>query len=318
MREKILGLLKKTDGYISGEKISEKLNISRAAVWKHIKKLRDDGYEITSVTNKGYCLVNAPDIISPEIIKENLTTKFIGQNIFFCDTINTTNDWAKANCEKPDGSVFIAEVQTNGKGSRGRGWTSPRGTGIWHTILLKPHISPTEVSQITLIAGLAACQAIGMNSMIKWPNDIVIDGKKISGTLTEMSSEIDMVNYVVCGIGINVNTAEFPDEIKDKATSMYIEQHKKFERNEIVAKLLNSFEHYYNLFITEGLPSIMEDYRKNCITIGREVQVLFNKETVRGLAVDVDDDGQLVVETDSGTIHVTSGEVSVRGIYGYI
>lgn len=318
LKEKILELLQSTDGYISGEKMSEEVNISRAAVWKHIKKLRSEGFEIHSVTNKGYRLINSPDIISPEKIKQLLTTEFIGRHIFFCDTIDTTNDWAKSNSDQPDGSVFIAEVQTHGKGSRGRHWTSPRGSGIWHTILLKPPISPMQVSQITLIAGLAACQAIGGNAMIKWPNDIVIDGKKISGTLTEMSAEINMVNYVVCGIGINVNTTQFPDDLNDKATSMYIQHGKTFDRNEIIARLLNRFEYYYNKYVNSGLESIMNDYRQSCVTIGREVQVIFNKETVLGLAVDVDNEGRLTVQTENGIIHVTSGEVSVRGIYGYI
>lgn len=318
MKQRILNLLKSSKDYISGEKISGELGISRAAVWKHIKKLKSEGYKINSVTNKGYMLEFEPDIITENGIKSGLNTEFIGRNIFYYDETDTTNERAKANNSSPDGSVFIAEVQTHGKGSRGRGWVSPKGTGIWHSILLKPDISPMEVSEITLVAGLAVCRAVGLNSKIKWPNDIVIGSKKICGILTEMSAEIDMVNYVVCGIGVNVNMESFDAEISHRATSMRIESGKIYERNALIAKILNEFEHYYKKFLDGGLDTILDEYKENCVTIGREVDVIFKKETVRGRAFDVDSTGALVVETDDGTIRVTSGEVSVRGIYGYV
>lgn len=318
MKNKILDILKNAEGYISGEKISERLGISRAAVWKHINKFKADGYVIESVTNKGYRLVTEPDIISEEGINKGLNTEFIGRKIFLYDETDTTNERAKVNNTAPDGSVFIAEVQTHGKGSRGRGWTSPRGTGIWHSILLKPDIPPSEVSQITLIAGLAVCRAVGLGAKIKWPNDIVIGGKKICGILTEMSAEIDMVNYVVCGIGVNVNMESFDSEIQHRATSMYIESGEKYRRNEVIARLLNEFEDCYKKFLDGGLSAVLDEYKRNCVTIGREVSVIFKKETVLGTAVDVDETGALVVETENGKIHVTSGNVDVRGIYGYV
>lgn len=318
MKQKILDILKNADGYISGERISEQLSISRAAVWKHIKKFKESGYEIESVTNKGYRLVSSPDIITESGIKSGLNTEFIGRNLYIYDEIDTTNECAKLNNAAPDGSVFIAEVQTHGKGSHGRGWVSPRGTGIWHTILLKPDISPLEVQKITLAAGLAVCKAIGLDAQIKWPNDIVIGDKKVCGILTEMSAEMDMVNYVVCGIGINVNTESFAAEIAHRATSMYIESGQKYCRNEIIARLMNEFEYYYKRFLDCGLDAILNEYKQHCVTIGREVSVIFKNETVAGKAVDVDENGSLVVETENGTIHVTSGEVSVRGIYGYV
>ena len=318
MKQKILDILKSADGYISGERISEQLHISRAAVWKHIKKFKEDGYEIESVTNKGYRLVSSPDIITESGITSGLNTEFIGRKLYIYDETDTTNERAKANNTVPEGSVFIAEVQTHGKGSRGRGWVSPRGTGIWHTILLKPDISPLEVSQITLVAGLAVCKAIGLDAKIKWPNDIVIGDRKVCGILTEMSAEMDMVNYVVCGIGINVNTESFDKEIEHRATSMYIESGIKYHRDEIISRLLNEFEHYYKKFLGGGLGAILDEYKKHCVTIGRDVSVIFKKETVTGKAVDVDENGALVVDTASGIIRVTSGEVSVRGIYGYV
>lgn len=318
MKQRILDMLRDSDGYISGEKISIELGISRAAVWKHINKFKSDGYEIESVTNRGYRLVSEPDIISTEGIQNRLKTEFIGHKIFIYDETDTTNERAKVNNTAPDGSVFIAEVQTHGKGSRGRGWTSPRGTGIWHSILLKPDIPPSEVAQITLVAGLAVCRAVGLDAKIKWPNDIVIGDKKICGILTEMSAEIDMVNYVVCGIGVNVNMESFDSEIQHRATSMYIESGIKYCRNDVIARLLNEFEACYKKFLEGGLNAILDEYKRNCITVGREVSVIFNKETVSGTAVDVDEKGALVVETDNGCISVMSGNVDVRGIYGYV
>ncbi len=251
-------------------------------------------------------------------ISKHLNTDFIGRNIYIYEETDSTNTQAKQNSTEKDGSIFIAETQTNGKGSRERSWISPKGDGIWLSILLKPDISPMTVSQITLVAGLAVCKAVGIGSMIKWPNDIVINGKKICGILTEMSATSEKVNHVVCGIGINVNMAEFDDEIADRATSMYIESGQKYDRNEIIAKLLNEFEYCYNKFLDSRLGAVIDEYKKHCITLGREVNVIYNSETVMGKAIDVSSNGQLVVETDNGVIEVTSGEVSVRGIYGYV
>ena len=317
MKQRILDILKNADDFVSGEDISNKTGISRAAVWKHIKSLKNMGYEIDSVTNRGYRLVSSPDLITAEEITQNLNTEFIGRRLFIYDETDSTNERAKASGEI-EGSVFIAEVQNHGKGSRGRGWVSPRGTGIWHSILLKPDIPPSEVSQITLVAGLAVCKAIGMDAKIKWPNDIVIGTKKVCGILTEMSAETDMVHYVVCGIGINVNTENFDAEIKHRATSMYIESGEKQIRNDIIARELNYFEYYYKKFLEGGLGAILDEYKENCVTIGRDVTVIYKKENVTGKAVDIDENGALVVETADGTIRVTSGEVSVRGIYGYV
>ena len=317
MKQRILDILKNADDFVSGEDISNKTGISRAAVWKHIKSLKNMGYEIDSVTNRGYRLVSSPDLITAEEITQNLNTEFIGRRLFIYDETDSTNERAKASGEI-EGSVFIAEVQNHGKGSRGRGWVSPRGTGIWHSILLKPDIPPSEVSQITLVAGLAVCKAIGMGAKIKWPNDIVIGTKKVCGILTEMSAETDMVHYVVCGIGINVNTENFDAEIKHRATSMYIESGEKQIRNDIIARELNYFEYYYKKFLEGGLGAILDEYKENCVTIGRDVTVIYKKENVTGKAVDIDENGALVVETADGTIRVTSGEVSVRGIYGYV
>ncbi len=317
MKEKILNILS-ANGYVSGERISRELGISRAAVWKHIKSLRESGYEIESVTNKGYRLVSSPDILTEYTVKNGLNTKFIGQNIFVYPETDSTNNRAKAEYASPDGSLFIAEIQTGGKGRLGRGWEAPAGVGIWMSILLKPDLSPSDVSQITLIAGLAVCRAIGCGAKIKWPNDIVIGSKKVCGILTEMSAEMERVNYVVCGIGINVNIESFDRELAKKATSLLIESGIKYDRPEIIRRVLTEFELLYSDFLKNGLKNILPEYKRLCVTLNREVQVIYKHETIIAAAVDISEEGSLIVEKDGRKITVNSGEVSVRGIYGYI
>lgn len=318
MREKILEILKGSDGYVSGEEISHVLGISRAAVWKHIRNLKNEGYKIESVTNKGYKLGGIPDKLDIDKIHEMLKTKVIGQRIEYVNSTDSTNNECKRLEDKTDGTLVIADAQTAGKGRLGRVWESPHGSGIWMSILLKPDVSLESVSQITLVAGMAVCRAVGIDAMIKWPNDVVIDGKKICGILTEMSAEIERINYVICGIGINVNTPSFPEELQDKATSLFVETAKKHEREKIAADVLNEFEKLYNVFTEKGFSFLADEYRKMCVTLNKDVRVIYRNNELTGKAVDIDDSGNLIVETENGQITVHSGEVSVRGIYGYI
>ena len=196
-KEEILLRLRQNEGYLSGEQLSEALGVSRAAVWKAITSLRDAGYEIDSATNRGYRLVSSPDVLTPEEVGYGLQTKTLGAKIFAFAEVDSTNEEAKrqAQCGAPDGSVFIAERQTGGKGRLGRAWKSPEGTGIWFSILLRPSLLPTEISNITLLAGIAVCRAVrsvtGCEACIKWPNDVVIGSRKICGILTELAAEID-------------------------------------------------------------------------------------------------------------------------------
>ncbi len=318
MKNKILETLKSSDGYISGEAISHTLGISRAAVWKHIKKLKSEGYEIASLTNKGYRLMNAPTAISPSAVDMLLKTKYIARNIIYTDRTGSTNEEAKRLSSSPDGTLFISDHQTDGKGRLGRAWSSPSGTGIFMSLLLKPYISPSDVSAITLIAGLAVCRAIGAGAKIKWPNDVVIGTRKVCGILTEMSAEIDRIGYVVCGIGINANNISFPDELRGKATSVFIETGSAVSRTELIASVMNEFEPLYEKFLKSGFEPISEQYRRLCVTIGRDIRVIFRGNEITGTAVDINKNGGLIVKTENDTITVTSGEVSVRGIYGYI
>lgn len=326
MRDKILGMLRGVGDYVSGEQMSREQGVSRSMVWKVIKGLRDEGYEIDSVTNKGYKLVGVPDLMIAGEIKILLETKVFGKEIYDYGEIDSTNVIAKAKAREgaAEGAVFIAESQMGGKGRLGKVWESPSGTGIWMSLVARPEISPRDVSGITLVAGLAICKAIrevtGLPAYIKWPNDIVVNGRKVCGILTEMSAEMDRVNYVIIGIGINVNTSKFPKELQEVATSLKIESGIEYSRKDIVAKVLMFFEQDYEKYIQgESLHGILEEYKVLCITLKNEVSIINKDQSYRARPVDIDGTGALIVVREDGTKEtITSGEVSVRGIYGYI
>lgn len=216
----------------------------------------------------------------------------------------------------PDKSVFIAEAQTAGRGRLGRAWTSPLGCGIWMSIYLEPEIPAQAVSQLTLIAGLAASRVIP-KSEIKWPNDVLMDGKKVCGILTEMSAEMDRVSRVIVGIGINVNNRLFTAELADKATSVYRETGKITDREELAKSVLNEFFYLYNEFLREGLAPFVTEYSEKCATLGREVIIIRKGEQEVARAVEISENGELVIERDGIREAVHSGEVSVRGLLGY-
>ena len=256
------------------------------------------------------------DKITAEGISAILDTKIIGKNIVCLEEIDSTNNEAKRNSDMPDGTVFIAELQTGGKGRLGRNWSSPKGVGAWFTILLKPDVSPENVSAITLVAGLAVCKAIG--GKIKYPNDIVIGTKKVCGILTELCAQINTVNHVVCGIGINVNNDSFDDEIKNRATSIFIETGKKLSRSSIIAQGLTEFEPLYQSFLNNGLSEILEEYKSYCVTLNSYVTVTYQGNSIQGICRDILPDGSIVIDTGNERLIINSGEVSVRGVYGYV
>ncbi|MEG0133206.1 MAG: biotin--[acetyl-CoA-carboxylase] ligase [Clostridium sp.] len=326
MKKKILNILRNSEEeYISGERISEEVGITRAGIWKHIKSLKELGYEIDSVSNKGYKLSGSPDIITYEEIEGELRTKYVGRSFIHHDTVDSTNIQCRKECGKNlvEGLVIVAEEQTSGKGRLGRNWVSPKSTGIWMSVALTPDISPILAPRTTLIGAAAVYEALkdmGFNPGIKWPNDIVIDGKKVCGILTEMNAEIERVNYIVMGIGINVNTEEFPEELLEKATSLRKYAGCKVDRKLLVAKILNNIEKFYEEFKSNGnIESVIDICRKGSILLSKEVRVINGPNETLCRAIDIDEDGELIVEHTDGTIHkVLSGEVSVRGIYGYV
>lgn len=319
---RILELLRRQEGFLSGEDIGRELSITRAAVWKGIKKLREEGYEIEAVTNRGYRLTNPETMYNKRELEQGLKTKTMGQTIYFYEETDTTNNRARELALEgaPEGTLVVAEKQTAGRGRRGKVWESPLGTGIWMSLVLRPQIAPAEASVLTLLCGLATAEAIeaetGLSAGIKWPNDILINGKKAVGILTEMDCEMSEVHFVIPGIGINVNTASFPPEIADIATSLYLECGKTVSRRRLVHKVLERLEEHYETFLRTGsFTAMLEDYRKHCITLGKEVHVL-GREPFFAEALDITPEGELLVRrADNGKEEVVfSGEVSIRGV----
>lgn len=326
MKTKILQTLKETDGYVSGQELCDRLGISRTAVWKYMNKLKEEGYQIEAIPNKGYYLWNIPDVLTESEIKSRLSTKWAGREIYCYEQIDSTNNAAKAAAEQGGvhGTLFLAEQQSSGKGRRGRSWISPPGTGIWMTILLRPQLEPACASMLTLVAALSMSRAIeqetGLKAQIKWPNDIVVNGKKVCGILTEMSAEMEWIHYVVIGLGTNANIEEFPKELQDKATSLRKECGKEIKRVPVVCAFLAYFEKDYEDFMEkQDLSGLLEEYNKRLVNCGREVRILDLKEEYIGIAKGIDRSGALVVVKEKGeTVTITSGEVSVRGVYGYV
>lgn len=262
-----------------------------------------------------------------EEIRENLNTKYIGREILFFDKIDSTNTKAKefSNMGKNQGTIIIADEQTKGRGRLGKSWSSPKGEGIWMSIILKPEIEPKEATKLTQIAAAAVWEGlnkIGIETKIKWPNDIVLNGKKVCGILTEMSGEQNKLKYIIVGIGINVNTdsSKFPEEILNSATSLKVETGKRIKRETLIAMILNSFENLYEEFIKkDSVETVMKICKEKSALIGKEVIVMMKDQQKEVKAIDINEDGELLVKDREGNItKIISGEVSVRGLYGYV
>lgn len=326
MKEEILRLLRSADGYISGQELCNRFGVSRTAVWKAINQLKEAGYEIEAQQNKGYRLMAAPDLMTEAEIKSLMHTDWVAKEVLYFDTIDSTNTKAQELAEKgyPSGTLVVADKQESGKGRRGRSWVSPSGTGIFMTLMIKPDINPNNASMLTLVAALAVAKAItsvtGEEAMIKWPNDIVVNGKKVCGILTEMNAQFDYINHIVVGIGINVHNESFPEEISQMASSLMIEAGgKRFHRAQIIAETMSYFEQYYDTFLkTQDLSALVREYDKLLVNRNKSVRVLDPKEPFDGKAMGITSKGELIVDTWESRKLVSSGEVSVRGIYGYV
>lgn len=325
MRDKIIEtLLENRGNFTSCEYLSKILKISSEAIEQYIKVLKSEGYNIEEVNRKGYKLIdNTTDLLTYNNISYKLDTKYLGRNIIHFETIESTNDYAKKVAkQEQDGTVIISEEQTKGKGRIGRVWVSKSREGIWMSIILKPNIEPKKAPFLTLIAGASIVKALnnlGVETNIKWPNDIIINNKKLAGILTELSADIDKTNYIVLGIGINVKTIMFSQEISNIATSLYKEGH-KVSRVDIVRNILKEFERLYLQYINDNLKSETLDIcRKHSAIIGRDIYIISNEKKEKVKCLDINKEGNLVIKNDEKIIkEIISGEVSIRGVEGYV
>ncbi len=307
IKDKIVEKLILSKEPISGEQLARELCVSRSAVWKHIQALREEGYMIKSSTKRGYSLTSLPDILTPAMIKAGLKTSIIGRDIHYFKETESTNIIAReiANMVE-EGCVVIAETQTRGRGRMERKWFSPEG-GIWLSIILKPKIESWHVPRITILAGVCVAKVIrsyGLEARIKWPNDVLINEKKVCGILTELEAEIDQVEYCVVGIGINANVdiELFPEEIRENSTSLKKELGKDVNRVELVQKLFEEFEKEYMMFQKGEFSSILDDWRSMSATIGEWVKITTSSRTIYGEAIGVDNEGALILETGEGKL----------------
>ncbi len=294
MRTRILNMLRQHAGhYLSGEEICRQLAVSRTAIWKQIQALRKQGYDIEAHSRRGYCLQAIPDRLLPNEIQPILTTSLLGKVIYYFDTVDSTNNVAKEKAAQdcPEGSIVLAEEQLIGRGRLARGWFSPPNAGIWLSVVLRPPFGPYDAPKCTLMAAVAITKAIknvaGIECGIKWPNDILYDGKKVVGILTEMSAQMDAINYVVLGMGINVNILqqEFPAEISEIATSLSEISGCKVARLELLNAVLAQLEQDYQRVINEGFSFVLDDWRHYSVTLGQMVDVFGINNKFSDLAV---------------------------------
>lgn len=318
--EQILNLLKAArEDYISGEALSKKFGVTRASIWKNIHALMKQGYDIERRPNSGYKLLSSPDKVLPAEIREGLETEYIGRELYCFNEAGSTNEIAMKLAEGAvsEGTVVIAEKQTAGKGRLGRKWLSPAGAGLWFSIILKPKISPQHSAKLTFVAGLAVLDAIrtvsGLQAGLKWPNDLLVNGKKVCGILTEIKSGPDIINYQVLGIGINVNISEeeFPEALRATATSLAQEAKKEVARLRLLKEILKNIETGYEVFKKAGFKPFLIRWKEHSVTLNRKVKVAGLRESWEGLALDIDEDCALIVRLDSGEKkRVLSGDVS--------
>jgi BirA family transcriptional regulator, biotin operon repressor / biotin---[acetyl-CoA-carboxylase] ligase len=316
---RILEVLRaKAHTYISGEQLSRELNMSRTAVWKHVNVLRTLGYRVEAITSMGYKLLSSPALLLPLEIKNGLKTEFIGHNIHWEYEVDSTNTLALQLAERgaPEGTVVISEHQKRGRGRMGRTWVSLPEIGIYLSVILRPNFVPTNASRITFMAAIAVVeaieQALGLKAAIKWPNDVMLGGKKVSGILTELKAEMECIHYAIVGIGINANNNKFPKAFQDKVTSLALEMKAKVPRIKIVQALLQSLEHWYMMTLGANSEQTFERWRELSGTLGKRVSVNVGDAIWEGVANRLGPDGSLYLTLDSGVEkQILAGDVTM-------
>ena len=315
--EAVLQLLREARDAVSGERLAEQLGLSRAAVWKRVHRLKALGYVIEGSPRRGYRLLALPDKLLPEEVLRGLKTRVLTGPVHHFETLDSTNNLAKelAGRGAPEGSLVVAETQTRGRGRLDREWDSPPGLGLYVSLVLRPALPPMELPQITLMSAVAVVRAVrrvaGVAPGIKWPNDLLLNGKKLGGILTEMETESDRIRHVVVGLGLNVNNPGFPPDLAATATSLTLAVGGAFPRVSLLQAWLEEFEALYERFLHQGFPEILEEWKRYTVTLGRAVTVRQGPREIAGQALDVAADGALLVRIANGEIvRVTSGEIT--------
>lgn len=319
-KDKILKLLRLSKvGFVSGEELARKCGISRTMVWKHVKSLERDGFGIEAVPSQGYRITSVPDILRLGDIKPGLKTRIIGKEIEIFPEVVSTNTLAmeRASNGAPEGAVVIAEKQTGGKGRLGRKWVSPKGN-LYLSLVLRPDIPMHKAPLITLMGAVAVASAIrkqcALDTVIKWPNDILIAGRKVSGLLTEMSAEQDRIRHIVLGIGVDVNMEleELSPDVRELAMTLAGAAGKKFDRTVLLREILRDLDHWYQVFLSD-VQDVLSEWKSLNMTIGNRITVSGAGETLEGVAQGIDNEGRLVIRLDDGAIRtVAAGDVTVQ------
>ena len=308
------------DGTISGAELSQRLGLTRAAIWARVEELRRLGYEIEASPHLGYRLLSTPDVLHADDLLTRLgKTKVIGRDIRVFQETTSTNDVAEklARDGVKEGVVVFADSQTKGRGRLGRKWLSPPGKGLWFSVLLRPDLRPLEATQLTVTAATALRRGIhlqtGLSPEIKWPNDILVGGKKVAGILTELSAELDRVKHVILGIGVdvNLNASEFPPELRKLATSLKAELGRPVSRPELATAILRELDADYARLCAGEFAAVADEWEQHCTTLGRQVVIQIGDRRVRGRAEALDEEGPLLLRTEHGHIErIIGGDVT--------
>ena len=321
IRKKLLdAFTNAADTFLSGQHLAELIGCSRTAVWKHIEELRKEGFELEAVRNKGYRIVKTPERITADEIRLGLTTNFIGKNIHYEESVESTQKIAHrlSNEDEPEGTIIIAEEQRSGKGRMDRTWHSPKYTGIWMSLILRPNIPLTKAPQLTLLTAVAIVQAMeeetGLQPEIKWPNDVLLNGKKVTGILTELQAEADRIHSIIIGIGINVNQKkeDFPSELQEKASSLFIEKGEVISRAGLIKSFFKHFEKLYLLYLDQGFFPIKLLWEGYAVSIGKFLKARTLTNVIEGKALGITDEGVLKLEDETGFVHhIYSADIEV-------
>lgn len=321
-RTKLIEAFSHANGeFLSGQALANILGCSRTAIWKHIEELRKEGFELEAIRNKGYRIISTPKNMTENELRLGLKTTIFGKTIQYLESTDSTQKVAHQLAQEgcPDGTLVIAEEQTNGRGRLARNWHSPKYTGIWMSLVLRPKLPPAKAPQFTLIAAVAVARAIEdiceISPDIKWPNDLLLKGKKITGILTELQADSDKINAIIMGIGMNVNQKEqdFPKELHNNATSLAIETGKEISRSELVKRILENLEKYYLLYLEKGFAPLKLLWESYAVSLGKDIIARTISGNISGKALGITEEGVLKIEDQNGQIHkIYSADIEMK------